>query len=510
MRSLSPITDVGPDQTRTAPLQLRFGTRGSALALWQTQEVIKRLHAVRPDVACPTVTVNTRGDDALHIPLTAFKEEGVFTDALEAALLNGTIDVAVHSLKDLPTHEAPGLILGAMPCRADPRDVLVTREGVQLVALPAGAVVGTCSIRRSAQLLALRPDLIIRPIRGTVEARLQKVLDGEYDATILAAAGLERLGLLKHVSQYFEPDVLLPAPGQGILAVQCRADDVSTLSLLATIDDPAVRAAAQWERSHLHALERKRIVVTRPRAQAFTFGAALARYGAVPIICPAIRIEPIPESAALRDALQHLDRYDWIVFTSVNAVTQFWSHVEAHQIPPTAFTHARIAAVGPATAVALTAIGLSPQLVPERYVAEELAATFGEVRGQSLLLPRSVIARGTLPALLRAAGASVDDVPLYQIVTETPDPAMLEELRAGVDVVTFTSASTVRGFVSLLGPQERAGLANAHIACIGPITAAAARDAGFQVDILADEYTTDGVVQALVHYFRTHDRQPTH
>ena len=501
-----PIAEPGTPESQHAATELRFGTRGSALALWQTQEVIKRLHAVRPDVTCQTITLNTLGDDVLHVPLTQFKGEGVFTDTLETALLSGEIDVAVHSLKDLPLHDKPALVLGAMPCRADRRDVLVSRDGSPLAALPPGAVVGTCSVRRSMQLLALRPDLVIRPIRGTVEARVRKVMDGGYDATILAAAGLERLGMLHHVSEYFDPDLFLPAPGQGVLAVQCRADDTTTLALLAEIDDGAMRTAAEWERSHFHMLERKRIVVTRPREQAFPFSAELARYGAVPITCPAIRIEPIPESDPLRNALNRIGTYDWLVFTSVNAVTQFWAQAQAHHLDHTAFAHTKIAAVGPATAAALSAIGLPPTLVPERYVAETLAAAFGDIRGQSFLLPRSAIARGILSTLLRESGAIVEDVPLYQTVNETPDPIVLDELRAGVDVITFTSASAVRGFSALLGDPERGAIAHAHVACIGPVTATAARDAGFPVDIVAEDYTTAGIIQALLRYFHPSDR----
>jgi uroporphyrinogen III methyltransferase/synthase len=283
--------------------------------------------------------------------------------------------------------------------------------------------------------------------------------------------------------------------------VQCRADDIRTIALLSAIDDPAIRAAAEDERARLHVLERKRIVITRPRGQALSFAAALARYGAVPILCPVIRIDSLPDSAVLDTALRQLGRYDWIVFTSVNGVTHFWSRVSALQIEQPLLDSLRLAAVGPATAHALARVGLHAQLIPVQYVAEHLADAFGDVRGQSFFLPRSAIARDTLAKTLRQRGASVDDVPIYQTTPETPDATELRELNAGVDVVSFTSASAVRAFAQVLPPSELASVGRALIACIGPVTAAAARDAGFSVDIMADEYTTDGIVQALVRHF---------
>lgn len=481
---------------------LRFGTRGSDLALWQTNEVIRRVRERWPGVTCTVTVFRTQGDDTLHVPLTEFTRQGIFTGELEAALLGGTIDVAVHSLKDLPLEETSGLTIGAMPVRADARDVLVARDRLKLAELPSGAVVGTCSIRRTAQLLALRPDLTIRPIRGTVESRVRQVMEGAYDATILAAAGLERLGRLGEASEIFDTDVLRPAPGQGVLAVQCRADDARTLSLLRAIDDPAVRAAAEYERGTFHALERKRILVTRSRPQAIVMGAVLARYGATPILCPTIKVEPVSDTSAVDDALRRLSRYDWLVLTSVNGVVHLWPRVEALGLDRSAFAGVRVAVVGPVTASVLAEMtGIQAERIPRDYVAEALADALGDVRGRSILLPRSIIARDALATILRERGATVDDIPLYRPVHDTPDERALAELRAGVDVAAFASASAVRYLRDVTGPEEWAAVERALVACIGPVTAAAARDAGLRVDVQAEEYTVDGMVRALIRHF---------
>jgi len=180
--------------------------------------------------------------------------KGLFTSELENALLGGEVDAAVHSLKDLPVEDSPGLVVAAIPERGAAHDVLVSANGSTLANLPEGARVGTCSLRRTAQLLALRPDLTILPLRGNVDSRVRKVLNGEYDAIILAQAGLTRLGLQEHISETFALNLMLPAPGQGALAVQCRADDTETRRLLAAIHDPLTAAAVGAERAFLSGL----------------------------------------------------------------------------------------------------------------------------------------------------------------------------------------------------------------------------------------------------------------
>jgi hydroxymethylbilane synthase len=200
-------------------------------------------------------TFVTKGDQTLDKPLPEIGGKGLFTAELEAALGHGRIDLAVHSLKDLPVADVQGLTLGAISSRADVRDVLLTQQpNWTLGNLPMGASVGTSSLRRKAQLLQARPDLNVQSIRGNVDTRLSKVQAGEYDAAVLAAAGLIRLGLAAHIAQYLPLEVMLPAPGQGALAVQCRADDGEMLALLAAIDDEDTRHCVIAERAFLAAL----------------------------------------------------------------------------------------------------------------------------------------------------------------------------------------------------------------------------------------------------------------
>jgi len=223
--------------------------------MWQTEHIVALLQRSWSDLSCQTRPFVTQGDKTLHVALPKIGGKGLFTQELEQALRRGEIDLAVHSLKDLPVENAPGLTLGALVGRADVRDVLVARDGWTLETLPSGAVVGTSSLRRQAQLLHYRSDLQVKSIRGNVETRVRKVQEGQYDAAIMAAAGLLRLGLDRALSQYLPVDVMLPAPGQGVLAVQCRADDEATLELLQTIHQPQVAAAATAERTFLHALD---------------------------------------------------------------------------------------------------------------------------------------------------------------------------------------------------------------------------------------------------------------
>jgi len=235
-------------------MKLTFATRPSALARWQTNYIAKHLQGAWEDLNCEEVIIKTKGDRILDVPLPEVGGKGLFTQELEAALREGHVDAAVHSLKDLPTEDSPGLSIGLIPERADARDVLITPEGYKLDDLPHGAVVGTSSNRRSAQLLAYRPDLSVKSIRGNVDTRLRKVNTDEYDAIVLAAAGVTRLGLQTNISQYLPYEIMLPAPGQGALAVQCRADDESTLNILRALEHPPTRLAVTAERAFLEAL----------------------------------------------------------------------------------------------------------------------------------------------------------------------------------------------------------------------------------------------------------------
>jgi len=235
-------------------MKLIFATRPSALARWQTQWVIGALKNIYPDLECEEKVITTQGDKILDKPLPEIGGKGLFTQELENELLSGAVHCAVHSLKDLPVENPAGLTIGCIPVRAEVRDALISKNGYTFATLPKGASVGTSSLRRGAQLVSSRPDVLTASLRGNVDTRVRKALDGQYDAIILAGAGLTRLGLEKHVTQWLPLDLMLPAPGQGALAVQCRADDQETLSMLAALEDLSTRKAVTAERAFLSGL----------------------------------------------------------------------------------------------------------------------------------------------------------------------------------------------------------------------------------------------------------------
>ena len=233
---------------------LRIGTRGSLLAKWQAESVRKQLFA-SAGVEAEIIIIKTAGDKMQQVPLTQLGGKGIFIKELEDALLDESIDLAVHSVKDIPTEVPRGLSFPAVCRRDDIRDCLISPTGSTLENLRPGARVGTSSLRRRAQLLRLRPDLDIRELRGNVDTRLRKVGDGEYDAIVLAKAGLDRLGLSQRISETFAPELFMPAVGQGAIAVETRLNDNETGDLLSKLDDPETRAAIITERALLGALQ---------------------------------------------------------------------------------------------------------------------------------------------------------------------------------------------------------------------------------------------------------------
>jgi hydroxymethylbilane synthase len=235
--------------------KLRIATRGSKLALIQAELAAERVRSERPGLEVELITVLTAGDRDQSTPLPEGDGAGWFTTAIQQTLLRGEAEIAVHSYKDLPTKRPEGLVIAAVPLREDPRDALVSRSHLDLRHLPRGARVGTSSPRRTAQLLELRPDLDVQPIRGNVDTRIAKVESGDYDATVLALAGLRRLGAEARADHVFGFEEMLPAPAQGALAIECRADDAATRALLAEIDDPALRQVVTAERTFLATID---------------------------------------------------------------------------------------------------------------------------------------------------------------------------------------------------------------------------------------------------------------
>lgn len=235
------------------PTRIVIGTRASKLALWQSHHIRDRLLGLDPSLDISLERISTRGDEVQDRPLAAIGRNSLFVAEIEDALRSGRIRIAVHSAKDLPSTLPAEFAIVAFTTRADPRDVLVSKHGT-LMQLPQGARVGTSSPRRACQLKAIRPDIVCLDIRGNVDTRLAKLERGDYDAIVLAAAGLDRLGWSHVATERLDPDVMLPAVAQGILAVEARADDAAMATLCAALEDPIARACAVAERAFLAAM----------------------------------------------------------------------------------------------------------------------------------------------------------------------------------------------------------------------------------------------------------------
>jgi hydroxymethylbilane synthase len=563
---------------------VRFASRGSALALAQTNSVIARFRDVHPEIEAEVEVVRTEGDLDKVSPLTEIGGRGVFTSGLEAAIVRGRVDAAVHSAKDLPSTLHPDVPIVAFLDRDDARDVLVSRHGTSLVELPPNPVIGTSSRRREAQIRQLRPDARIASIRGNIDTRLGKAAGPDFDAIVLAAAGIRRMGWSDRITEVFAVDRLVPSPGQGAIAVQARLGSAAAGSL-AAIDEPAVSAAVKLERVflaavgagcsypvaayvttrpvgfHLQAmladptgtrvehaaevlrsgeeeqhiaslarrlmdavgLDRKprawpgsgngrdlagaRVVVTRARRQAQSLNVALAGRGATVLSLPTIRIEPVADSSALDAAILDIRsrQIGWIAFASANAVEAVGDRLAALAISPQELAAVSIAAIGGATAAAVERLGLRVSLIPECASAEGLVAALRErlPTGSYLLYPHSTIGRDVVPTELRAAGIDVTAVAAYRTVPETSlDPAVMECVRGGdADVIAFTSPSSVHALTTLIGPPGAEGRRTPAV-CAGPVTAAAARDAGFPIAAVSEQPDASALTETIAAWWR--------
>ncbi len=234
---------------------LKIGTRGSRLALWQANWVKKALEAGDPSLSIELVIIKTTGDKILDVPLAKVGGKGLFVKEIEAALLNEKIDIAVHSMKDMPAQIPKGLCIGAIPQREVPQDVLISKDNRRFSELPAGAKIGTGSLRRKAQLLFARPDLVVAPLRGNIDTRLKKLETENLDAIILAAAGVKRMGFENKVTEYLDEDIMLPAVGQGALCIEIRQDDPLAGPVVAGLEDPKTSAVIRGERAFSARLE---------------------------------------------------------------------------------------------------------------------------------------------------------------------------------------------------------------------------------------------------------------
>jgi len=536
-------------------VRLRLGTRGSALAVAQSEQVAETLRAGGHEVVL--VRIRT-GGDVERGSLTRLGSLGVFAAELRTALLEARCDFAVHSLKDLPTAAVPGLVIAAVPPRADARDALCARDGLTLAGLPAGAAVGTGSPRRVAQLRALRPDLVLVDVRGNVGTRLARVAEGDLDAVVLAAAGLTRLGLTGHITELLD---ILPAPGQGALALECRGDDEAVRAELAALQDPGTREAVDAERAVLAALgggcaapiaawgrdgELEAGVfaidgsaATRTRVQLAqgageTAAEELMRLGASEVadlgaarpsrlaelhddtslwggaaILAGVRILLPQADGALADGLRaagaevvaqpvqrrvtltpagSLDGADWVALTSaatLDALAELGLSVPVG---------ARVAAVGPRTAAAAEAAGLTVALVPQgESSATALVRAWPKGSGR-VVIPGSALSSPELAEGLRAKGYTVEVLPVYTMEPLDHLPCTLvEEWRAGLfDVVAVTAGSAGDAVARLLGWRD-----DTTVVAFGPPSEASLRRAGASVAAVAQTQDAEGLIRAI-------------
>jgi len=237
------------------PDVVKIGTRGSQLALWQARWVQSAIRLRNPSLLIEIVTVKTLGDKILDTPLAMVGGKGLFVKEIEEALMDGRVDLAVHSLKDMPADIPAGLCIGPIPQRENPHDVLISKSGRTLAQLPDGARIGTSSLRRAAQLLHIRPDVAILPLRGNLDTRIRKLETEDIDAIVLAAAGLKRLGLANTITEYLDSSIMLPAVGQGALCLELRKDDARTAEVVAGLNHSETQAVVRGERAFLNRLE---------------------------------------------------------------------------------------------------------------------------------------------------------------------------------------------------------------------------------------------------------------
>ncbi|HEX7398542.1 MAG TPA: hydroxymethylbilane synthase, partial [Candidatus Limnocylindrales bacterium] len=458
---------------------LRLGTRGSALALAQSGMIADALRGLGATVEL--ITIRTAGDD--RAPSSVWGE-GAFVTALEAALLERRIDVAVHSAKDVPTAQDPGLCIAAFPPREDPRDALVASDpGLTLDTLPRGARIGTDSPRRVAFLLAHRPDLRPHPLHGNVDTRLRRLAEGETDALILAVAGLTRLGLAGRITQVLPADVLPPAPGQGALAVQCRADDVIARPLVGQLDDAATRTAVEAERAFLAASG------GGCRSPLGALGAV--RGGTLELLVGAadpadVRVGNAPETAAAEAP--------GTTFTasgpSMGPVRVAWGR------------RGGPAGDGPAVAEALAeeiaATIDRHALAARQSVARQSVARRAVARRPRILVTRDAERAGPLLEALRARGVDPVGVPTITIEPGRPGGPLDDAVPAAASY-TWVAVTSPTGATALVEAAARSGadLGTARIASVGRATSAVVERAGAHASFLPAVATAAALAEEL-------------
>jgi hydroxymethylbilane synthase len=584
---------------------LRIGSRPSRLALAQAELVRRKLAVLVPSVSIEIVPIRTSGDRMATAALAQVGGKGLFVKELEQALVEGRIDLAVHSMKDLPAQLTSGFRIAAVPERADPRDALLVHTGRSIAALPHGARLGTSSVRRRFEALRLRPDLEIVALRGNVDTRLARLAAGDFDAIILAMAGVLRLERGERDAESgvtlapLDTRDFVPCGGQGALCIEALASQPIAGSpelevALAAIDDSRAHLEVAAERAFLAALgascvspvgvyatleantlairalvfsvdgarhlsneisgnmtggaaagapgaplehaaalgarlaqrmladgagalvaaasmplHGRCVVITRAREAGGAFAAGLRALGAEVTEFATIDIVAPDSYAAIDAALARVASFDWMIFTSASGVERMLERMKTRVVEPRALSGAKLGAIGPATAARLAAHGLTVAAMPREYRAEAIVEAIGaeRIRGARILIPRAQVAREVLPEMLLEAGArEVVVAPVYKTVK--PADAPIERVRAmaatgTIDLVAFTSSSTVTNFCEMLGAAAARSL---KAAAIGPITAETARAAGMEVVAQPNEYTVLGLISAIRNYFAADDK----
>ena len=432
---------------------LRIGTRGSALALWQANAVRGWLAGRQPDVPTEIAIVTSDGDRDKESPLSAIGGRGVFASALQARLLSGEIDMAVHTTKDVPGITPAGLILAAFPVREDPRDVLISRHDMGLDDLPANPVIGTSSRRRAVQLLALRPDARITELRGNIDTRLRKARSGDYDAIVLAAAGLLRMGWDGAITEYLPADFFTPAPGQGVLAIETRVAPDRAWHVARVLDDPVVRTAVTVERAFLRGVGGG--CTTPIGALAEVASQTTLRFRGMLASEDGRRLERVDEELPLDSAEEDAFRIAQRLQASLQPR---WAGMSL----PGGGDSAASPVAG-----ALVVVTASPD------VADGQAAALRAVGAEPLVLPTVRIAPATDQHALDVAVSSLRD--------------------GAFDWLMVTSANAVPA----LAERVRGDSFLARVAAVGSRTADALSNAGIAADLVPEQGSAEGMLAAL-------------
>jgi hydroxymethylbilane synthase len=532
-----------------------IGTRGSRLARVQSAIVKNLIASLYPAIQVEEKIITTAGDKNMKpIPLDTIGK-GWFTKDIDKQLLDGKINVAVHSLKDILDVMHPELLIAAIPKREDAREAFISRNNIRLENLQKHAIIGTDSTRRKMQILKIRKDIIVKSIRGNVDTRLAKLYSEEYDAVLLAVAGLRRLGLQNRITHYFGEATIVPSPGQGALAIVIKKTDTELHTLLSPLNDEEAVLTTQAEREFstltnggcslpvggfakikgetmtlygmigsvdekhsvkgfskgnktepekvaqkladklLHA--QKFVVLTRTREENNMIAEKLAAMDIRSISCPSIAISKNLSGDDAKKYMANLSFIDWILFTSSNGVNYFMQVLDELHVPlPQKIL---IGVVGDKTELAAKKYGLPITCKPKIFTAEHLANDLPDIKGKKILLPRSSIGDKTFNTILEKRGANVIAMPIYKTTLKKIMPTKVRShIKTNqIRCLTFASPSAVEGFIEMTGKQLGEKVLTLPVLSIGPITTKAVKKYGFKYITTAKVHTTDGMLRKL-------------